>query len=75
MKIIILLLLAITLSTGESDFCDGFKKGYKNGYCFEQELCLAPLTPLCPLPKLNQDSYQNGYDVGFVKGKEAKENE
>jgi hypothetical protein len=78
MKTIILILLAITISTTtvDSDFCEGFEKGYKNGYCFKEALpCLSPLPPLCPLPELNQDSYQDGYNVGFVRGREDKEDE
>lgn len=53
----------------ESDFCDGWEAGYKAGYCYQIPHCLEPLPPLCPLPKINEDSYQDGYNRGFLKGK------
>lgn len=54
-------------------FCDGYKKGYKKGNCFEIEFCIEPtITPLCPLPKLGATTYEDGYSRGFLDGYNAQ---
>jgi hypothetical protein len=69
--IIILLFVVFGLSTTNNQFCDGFTNGYIDGYCYDQPvgICLEPLVPLCPLPRLNRDTYKDGYNTGFVQGK------
>lgn len=70
MKYIIIFLFTITVYN--SDFCDGWEKGYVRGYCYQDPNCIEPIVPLCPLPNLLEDTYQDGYDRGFLKGKEDK---
>jgi len=53
-------------------FCDGWEDGYKAGYCYRQYACLEPLVPLCPLPRLGEDTYQDGYNRGFLAGLNAR---
>jgi len=62
----------IDYSVEYSDYCDGWKAGYKAGYCYQQVYCLEPLPPLCPLPQIGRNSYEDGYNDGFVKGRRDK---
>jgi hypothetical protein len=55
-------------ATAQTGFCAGWADGYGEGYCYEQYACLRPLTPLCPLPRLGESSYQDGYNRGFMVG-------
>jgi hypothetical protein len=51
-----------------SDFCEGWKDGYKSGWCFERAYgCLSPLVPLCPLQNIGEKTYKDGYNRGFVQ--------
>ena len=55
-------------------YCDGWKAGWKRGW---QEVrghyAYPPYPPYCPYPVYPDrwDSYQDGYDAGFVAGMEA----
>jgi hypothetical protein len=75
MKRLALLVLALGLSApvpATTGFCEGFEDGYKAGWCYQESYCLEPLSPLCPLPKLGEDGYQDGYNRGFVTGIQAR---
>jgi hypothetical protein len=69
---IILFCAAALFAYGDTGFCEGWEAGYVAGYCYNQYSCLAPLVPLCPLPRLNEDSYQGGYNRGFLAGLNAR---
>jgi hypothetical protein len=56
-----------------SNYCKGWEVGYVAGYCFEIYGCNAPNTPNCPTSEAGFDTYQDGYNRGFSKGKEDKE--
>lgn len=59
----------------QTNYSDGFKKGFKNGYCQDQGVgCIAPNPPIPPLPKIGEsnESYTNGYNRGFLMGLEAQ---
>lgn len=60
----------------DSPFNKGFKTGFQEGYCYNQNTvdCLTPLVPLPPLPRLNEknDSYTDGYNRGFQTGLDLK---
>ena len=56
----------------QSAFSTGYEKGYKEGYCYEDFGCIAPNAPIAPNPKIGYDSYQDGYNKGFIDGKSAK---
>ena len=74
-KLILILFMAIAISVYASKFDDGFEKGYERGYCNNEVGCVAPVAPVAPVPTVNQsmDSWQDGYDVGYAKGKKARE--
>lgn len=75
MKKLILLLLMIPLlsfSVTASSFCDGWKKGYKAGYCYQVTGCISPIVPTCPIAKVGENTYQDGYNRGFVAGRAAQ---
>jgi hypothetical protein len=53
-------------------YSDGFKKGYEAGYCHNQPYgCRAPYI-IPDQPKPGKNSYQDGYNDGFIKGQAAK---
>ena len=51
-------------------FSDGYRAGFKEGYCYNKgvsEVCNLPLTVLIPFPKLNEpNTYNQGYNRGFL---------
>lgn len=74
-----LLLLSITTIllmsfSSQSPFCEGFEDGYEYGYCYDLKteqpdpFCIEPIPPLCPLPGLNENTYEGGYARGFLRG-------
>lgn len=69
------LVIALHFSTENNvndTYCDGWEDGFEDGYCYEQGMsCVAPATPVCPIPKVGQEKYQDGYNRAFKKG-EAK---
>lgn len=71
-----LLLLFFTIVVfGQNNYDRGFKNGYKEGYCYNDIGCVAPIPPITPIPLVGEssDSYQDGYNRGFKTGLEAKQ--
>ena len=81
-------LLSLTLNTNVSPtpkvqdyeknnkFCYGWDQGYKAGYCYENTYCIAPTSPACPNARFQENTYKDGYELGFKKGlKDKKEKE
>lgn len=73
--LVIFTCLIITLQAfSQTRFVLGFNDGFKNGYCYTSNktgyFCTPPLPPLAPLPQINEskDSYQDGYNRGFIYG-------
>jgi hypothetical protein len=50
-------------------YSDGWKAGYVQGWCYEVPNCIEPIVPICPIAKVGQDRYVDGYNRGFLKGK------
>ncbi len=71
---LICMLIFNFIAFGQSNFDVGFKDGFKNAYCFTNNqsvyICNPPLPPLPPLPQINENrnSYQDGYNRGFLYG-------
>jgi len=73
MKKLILVLIGMSMLmaaeiSAYGDFCSGWNNGYKAGYCYQKGYCLPPIPPLCPFPNLGEDSYDDGYNRGFLAG-------
>lgn len=64
---------ALTNKLQNSSYCKGWSVGYTEGWCYPQYNCIAPIVPICPIPKVNQNTYQDGYNRGFIKGQNDKE--
>ena len=55
----------------QTDFCKGWEDGYKDGWCYGYGYgCLKPIAPICPVPNYGEVSYKDGYNRGFLKGRE-----
>jgi len=72
MRWILIICIIIFLFSSPSTFCDGFTAGYTQGYCYEDNGCVAPVTPVCPAPKAGKYEYKDGYNVGFSQGRADK---
>ncbi|MDR2205828.1 MAG: hypothetical protein LBE36_06710 [Flavobacteriaceae bacterium] len=71
-KILLLAALFITsFLLSQTTYQNGFSAGFKAGYCYgEITGCIAPVSPIAPLD-INQ-TYQSGYNNGFVAGQQRK---
>ncbi|MEM6725324.1 MAG: hypothetical protein AAF598_14890 [Bacteroidota bacterium] len=52
---------------GKTSFCDGWEAGYTN--TMNESRRRAFIVPICPIPRINSDSY----DAGYIKGSLAAE--
>lgn len=63
--------------SAQNNFDEGFKDGFKNGYCYSTKsniYCNPPLPAITPLPQINENrnSYQDGYNRGFIFGRNKR---
>lgn len=59
----------VSFISSDTVYCDGWEDGYAEGYCYNEDYgCLAPIAPLCPIPKINRNQYKDGYNRGFKQG-------
>ena len=59
----------------QGSFCEGWEDGYCEGWKdVKGQMALCPLTPLCPLPKIGENSYRGGYNRAFKAGMRAAKN-
>ena len=76
-KLLILLIFPLLMGSTEiqNNFCKGYDKGYKAGYCHQVQFCIEPISPICPLPEIGEDSnsFKDGYNRGFVDGYNDKD--
>jgi len=61
--------------TIENTYCTGWDEGYPEGYKdVKGKYAIVPVTPLCPIPEIDKDTYKDGYNRAFKQGvKDAKE--
>ncbi len=64
-------ILLSPISVMASAFCDGWDKGFLDGFCYKRANCSEPLVPVCPTPLTGKDTYKDGYDLGFPSGLNA----
>lgn len=55
-----------------SAFCDGYQAGYKAGACYQKYGCIPPIPPICPIARVGESSFQDGYNRGFADGLRAR---
>ena len=66
---LIIILTVISSSTLAFDpFCQGYEAGYVAGFCYGKVACMEPMIPMCPMPHFGLDTYQDGYNRGFLDG-------
>lgn len=71
--VFVLALFALPALGYGNDFCDGYADGYEEGWCHEQGVgCIAPITPICPIPKIGEEGFRGGYNRGFIEGVRAR---
>ena len=61
---------------GQNEFCDGYYRGYLEGYKRESGSIFDPSLPLCPtMPRMKagapRDDAEHGYEVGYEQGRDA----
>tara|TARA_R100000781_G_scaffold115008_1_gene88421 strand:- start:4301 stop:4534 length:234 start_codon:yes stop_codon:yes gene_type:complete len=67
----LLLILLVLASFSGSDYCDGFEEGFCEGVKFvEGDNAVCPPTPVCPIPEADENTYRDGYNRGFARGRE-----
>jgi hypothetical protein len=55
-----------------NDFCEGWEDGYCEGWKdVKGQYAICPITPICPIPEIGQDTYKGGYNRGFKAGSKA----
>lgn len=62
---LIVLLFVSQLSISQKDFCDGWENGFKDGSRTINRQ--NQIVPICPIPKINNDTYSVGYQLGYQK--------
>lgn len=65
--------LCSTLCLGQTQFSNGYQNGFKEGFCYQIYGCTTPIPPITPLPRINENytSYKDGYQRGFLDGKNS----
>lgn len=71
-KAILFALSLAAVAAASADYSDGYCAGYKAGWCYGSNFCIEPICPIAPIPELGRDSYQDGYNRGFLAGIAAK---
>lgn len=66
-------LLPLTALAGQDEFCQGFYRGYYEGYKRSSGSIFEPSIPLCPLmprkgPRDPKDDAEHGYEMGWDQG-------
>jgi len=67
--ILLLLIFIPTLSFSQSNWQNGFDKGYAEGYCYNDIGCVSPPSP-ASIPSIysTYNNLQDGYNQGFIEG-------
>jgi hypothetical protein len=68
-------LLPLTALAGQDEFCQGFYRGYYEGYKRASGSIFEPSLPMCPLmprkgPRDPKDDGEHGYEMGYDQGRD-----
>jgi hypothetical protein len=74
--LILLALAPLAAFADQNEFCNGYYRGYLEGYKRASGSIFEPSIPLCPLmPRKTardpSDDSEHGYEVGYEQGREA----
>lgn len=66
-------LLPLTALAGQDEFCEGYYRGYFEGYKRSSGSIFDPSIPLCPRmprkgPRDSKDDAEHGYELGWDQG-------
>lgn len=67
--ILIFFLIAMKI---EKTYCNGWQKGYVEGWCYKDQNCIVPVIPICPISDPNFNSFEYGRKDGFIKGQKDR---
>lgn len=67
--ILLLLIFIPTLSFSQSNWQNGFDKGYAEGYCYNDIGCISPPSP-ASIPSIysTYNNFKDGYNQGIIEG-------
>jgi hypothetical protein len=68
----LLIIVMFFIQVNGKNYCDGWKESYIEGWCYRDPNCIKPIVPPCPLPEVNFNTYQDGKNDGFLKGKKDR---
>jgi hypothetical protein len=68
---LVLIVFLISMNINKT-YCDGWKKGYVEGWCYKDLNCINPVLPICPIPDPNFNNYDYGRKDGFEKGRKDR---
>lgn len=71
-KLILLFLYLISISAGAKTYCDWNKVGYEEDWCYKYQNRIKPITPICPIPHHNFNTYGYGKRDGFEQGRKDR---
>lgn len=57
----------------QKEYSNGWTSGYKAGWCYGQGYgCIEPMVPMCPMPRMGEQGFKDGYNRGFIAGINAR---
>lgn len=69
LSLFVLITILFSAVSFKSSYCEGFEAGFKKGYCYNKGFgCITPIVPICPLPRIGETSWNDGYNRGFMLG-------
>lgn len=67
---IIISLIFLSFTSIQDPYCDGWEEGYCEGWqSIKGQLAMCPIAPICPIPEVLENEYNDGYNRGFLKGR------
>lgn len=70
--LVLLVGLALGAPVSASEFCDGFRVGYQEGFCYGDAFCSTGFVPACPFQQPGEISFRHGYNRGLMMSVDKK---